>query len=95
MGSVGYDFNQGNEMQVSLELCEYRKASKELLLSSSHTRGFPDRIDIVSHHTGNVVTFAVDVQAGIDCEFWDGEQCEYVPVEPNDRVHRLTIHNFG
>jgi hypothetical protein len=81
--------------QVSLEACEYRKATKTLLLSSTHTRGFPDLVDIVSHHTGNVVTFAVDVQAGIDCEFWDGEECHYVPVEPNARVECLVIHNFG
>jgi hypothetical protein len=79
---------------LELSACEYQKAQKLLVVSSDITGGFPDAIRVVSHHTGKVVLFEVDVQAGIDHEFWDGEMCEYVPVEATPNVTRLVVSNF-
>lgn len=80
--------------RLQLSECEYRKAQKLLVVSSSVTPGFPRSVEVVSHHTGKVIKFEVDVEAGIAAEFWDGEMCEYIPVEPCERVERLVISNF-
>jgi hypothetical protein len=49
---------------------------------------------VQSHYTGAVIEFEVDVEAGIAAEFWDGEMCEYVPVEPVPNVVKLVVSNF-
>jgi hypothetical protein len=74
--------------------CEYRKAQKTLIVSSELTPGFPERVRVTSDVTGRTVDFVVDVEAGIAAEFWDGEMCEYKPVEPMDRVICLVISHF-
>jgi len=80
---------------LALSACEYRKASKTLVASSALVGpGFPNRIEVLSHHTGKVVVFEVDIQAGIEHEFWDGEECEYVPVDPIPNVAKLVISNL-
>lgn len=80
---------------LALSACEYQKSSKTLVASSALVGpGFPARIEVLSHHTGKVVVFEVDVEAGIAHEFWDGEECHYAPVEPVPHVLKLVISNF-
>jgi hypothetical protein len=80
---------------LALSACEYRKASKTLVVSSALVGpGFPEKIEVKSHHTGKVIAFVVDVEAGIACEFWDGEECHYVPVDPVANVEKLVVSNF-
>ena len=82
------------KVELGLSDCEYRKDSKLLVVSSTLTSGFPNTVLVKSEKTGRVIEFEVDVQAGIDNEFWDGEMCEYVPVEPVLTVSRLVVSNF-
>lgn len=80
---------------LALSACEYRKASKTLVVSSALVGpGFPKKIEVKSHHTGAVIEFEVDLEAGIANEFWDGELCEYVPVVPVPNVVKLVVSNF-
>jgi O-acetylhomoserine/O-acetylserine sulfhydrylase-like pyridoxal-dependent enzyme len=79
--------------QISTADCEFRKEDKTLLVSHRLVKdGFPVQIDVVSSHTGKIVTFKVDQEAAEAAEFWDGEECHYVPVTEVPNVRRLVIH---
>jgi hypothetical protein len=74
--------------------CEFRKATKTLRVAHSLIGGgFPAEIQVVSVHTGKIMTFKQDIEAGIANEFWDGEMCEYVPAEPLPNVAKLVVYN--
>lgn len=73
--------------------CEFRKATKTLLAARALVGGFPKEIQVQSAHTGRVMSFVQDVQAAIEHEFWDGEECWYVPTEPLANVVKLVVYN--
>ena len=77
-----------------LEHCSFRKETGTLVLASEFfAGGFPEEVDITSHHTGVTVRFRKDVEAGIANEFWDGEMCEYIPVDPTNNCRKLVVHH--
>lgn len=73
--------------------CEFIKARKVLRVTRAVVGGFPQKIEVVSSNTGRKMVFVVDVEAGMANEFWDGEMCEYVPVEPLPNVVKLVVYN--
>jgi hypothetical protein len=80
-------------IEVNTADCEFRKATKTLVIA--HTRiggGFPDTVRVTSHHTGRAVEFVRDVEAAIAAEFWDGEECHYKPANDLPNVEKLVIH---
>lgn len=81
---------------VPLKYASFRKEQGVLVLSSEFLGGcFPEEIIMESHHTGNTVLFVQDKEAAIKAEFWDGEQCEYIPVNPTNNCNRLVVvHEF-
>lgn len=81
---------------VPLEYCGFNKATGTLVVASEFFGGsFPAEVSVKSHHTGNVVLFVQDKEAAIKAEFWDGEQCEYIPVNPTNNCNRLVVvHEF-
>jgi hypothetical protein len=80
--------------QISTADCTFEKASKTLFVKHDLVGGgFPEKIDVISAYTGMVVTFTVDIEAGMAAEFWDGEECHYVPESEVPNVKTLVIHN--
>jgi hypothetical protein len=79
---------------VDLADCEFNRERKLLKLNSVFTHGgFPQHFDVHSKTTNKTVRFNIDVQAGIDNEFWDGVQAEYTPAEEVDTVNKLVIYH--
>lgn len=81
---------------IPLKLCEYNKATKTLLLASEYWGGgFPNEVDIKSHHTGKTVHFVrVDEHSPFwDQDGWDGEQMVYVPTEPVPNVVKMAVYH--
>lgn len=80
---------------VSLEVCEYRKDKRVLLMSDSHI-GMPLTFFVKSHKTGKEVRF-IPVRPGdalFDPDQWDGEQQIYRPLGMVDSVDHLVIHRY-
>ena len=82
--------------KVSLQLCDFHKPSRKLTLASEYfAGGFPQEIEIHSHHTGRSVAFR-PVQQGDplwDEDGWDGEQCIYRPIQFVPNVDYLIVHH--
>lgn len=80
-------------IEIETADCTFRKADKTLLIPQSLTgRGFPDTVRITSNHTGRTVDFVRDTEAALAAEFWDGEECHYIPLDHLPNVARLVIH---
>jgi hypothetical protein len=64
-------------------------------MSSSQLAGrcFPQTIVVHSHHTGRSVKFVQDREAAERNEFWDGEACQYKPVEFVPNVKSLMVYH--
>ena len=79
---------------IDLKLCEYRKETKVLLLSSEYY-GMPLTFYVKSHHTGNVIRFVPVNPADplFDEDHWDGEQQIYRPVGDAPNVDHMVIYN--
>lgn len=77
--------------------CEYDQTRKIMRVASEIFRdcGFPKEFEVESVHTGDVVKFVVDQEAAMAAEFWDGEMCEYIPVDPayRARVKKFVIYH--
>jgi hypothetical protein len=83
-------------LTVSLELCEYRKARKSLVLSSEPFAGrFPKQFMVRSHHTGKEVRFVAinEYDVLFDQDQWDGEQMIYRPVGNVSTVDYAVVHH--
>ena len=79
---------------ISTRDCEFVSKHKVLRVpSEKFAGGFPSIITVMSHHTGKVIDFKVDVEAAIAAESWDGEMCEYVPTEKVANVNRLVVYH--
>jgi len=81
---------------VSLVLTDMRwyEADGFLWCDSLKTNGrFPDQINVASHWTGKVVRFVKDYARNEANEWYDGEQCDYRPVDPSGNVVRLSVCN--
>jgi hypothetical protein len=80
-------------IELSLQQFQFVRKSGLLSIASKYVNGrqFPDTIDIRSHHTGRVVRFVKDTEAAIRNEFWDGEACQYKPLEPIPNVKSLMV----
>lgn len=77
---------------VDLAHCSFRKETGVLTVASEFFGGsFPNEVSVRSHVTGNVVRFVPDEAAAIAAEFWDGEMCEYIPIDPVNNCKRLVI----
>jgi len=62
--------------------------------SSKTNKKFPKQINVTSHWTGRQVRFVVDYARNEVNEWYDGEQCDYRPVDPSGNVERLSVcHN--
>jgi hypothetical protein len=86
------------ERTLNLQVNELKFNKARKTLSIPHNAcgfrgGFPDVVNVFSPRTNRTVKFVVDVEAGMDHEFWDGEQCQYMPVEQVATVESLTIYN--
>jgi hypothetical protein len=81
---------------IPLEYCTFNKETGVLVVASEFFAGsFPTEVSIKSTFTGNVVRFVKDEAAAIAAEFWDGEMCEYVPIDPVNNCKRLVvIHEY-
>lgn len=81
---------------ISLEYCSFDKTTGVLRAASEFFGGcFPKEVCVKSQHTGNVVRFVVDEEAALKAEFWDGEMCEYIPIDPTNNCNRLVvIHEY-
>jgi len=79
---------------VCLALCEFKKETKTLLLSSMHTGRFPPALLLKSHKTGKDVLFThIQPDHPDYCEDgWDGEQAVYEPNIQIPNVKKLVIH---
>lgn len=73
----------------------YDKATKTLLgeLSDLRLSGFPKRLVVTSHHTGNKATFMYDEEAAMRAEFWDGMEAHYRCMEPRANAEYLILIN--
>ena len=73
---------------------EFNASSK--VLSVAYQGQFPDTIQVLSHHSGRVVTFTVDGEASIRNEGWDGEMCEYIAWNPGEapNVKKVVLHRM-
>lgn len=81
---------------VPLEYCSFNQKAGVLVVASEFFGGtFPKEVSVKSNHTGNIVRFVQDEEAAVKAEFWDGEQCEYIPVDPTNNCNRLVvIHEY-
>jgi hypothetical protein len=80
--------------QFTTDQFSFDKVNKRLIASSTDLglSGFPQSIKVKSVKTGREVTFVVDKEAAINAEFWDGEMCEYIPVNTKKiNVEKLVI----
>jgi hypothetical protein len=81
-------------LSVSLALFEYSREKKTLQCSSSTFQPRAARFNVVSHHTGETVTFEEDLDDMMSNEFYDGEAKSYRPVQPLGSVVRLFVTNW-
>ena len=79
---------------VSLNICDFDKTAKTLRLRADAFAGrFPQKFEVVSHHTGAKVVFQ---HIGpdhplFDEDHWDGEMAIYEPVSPTPGVAVLVL----
>ena len=79
---------------IDLTHCSFNREKGHLSCSTEPFGGcFPKEVSIKSHVTGNVVRFVQDVIRAQAHEFWDGEMCEYVPIDPTNNCNRLVLHH--
>jgi len=80
---------------VSLEVCEYRKDKRVLLMSDSHI-GMPLTFFVKSHYTGKEVRFIPVKPTDVlfDPDQWDGEQQIYRPLHSIPGVDHMVIHRY-
>lgn len=78
--------------QISTADCRFE--GKVLMVATEVVGGFPKQIDVVSSHTGKVVTFVQDTKLAMEKEFWDGEMMAYLPTTEVKNVKALAISNF-
>lgn len=81
-------------MLISTADCRFDKATKTLVTPLPQGFvSFPKEVDMVSHHTGKIVTF-VTLQPGdkgYDEDHWDGEMQGYKPKTPLPNVQLLML----
>lgn len=79
---------------ISLAHFDFDPSNGSLTISSDSFGGmFPTEIIVHSHHTGNQIKFIIDHAAAARNEFWDGEMCEYIPIQPTNNCSRLTVYH--
>lgn len=87
-----------NIPKVSLKKFEYAKNTGTLTSGtiSCNLSGFPREIDVVSHHTGEIIRFRqVSYEdPWCDHDFWDGEMMVYRPVTAVKNVGKLVLGHF-
>jgi hypothetical protein len=80
-------------IEITTTDCTFRKEGKTLVFANPEIGGgFPDTVRVTSTHTGRTVDFVRDTEAAIAAEFWDGEECHYIPASPLRNVEKLVIH---
>ena len=81
---------------VNLRYCSFNKDTKTLTVASEFFGGvFPPEVVISSHYSNKTVRFIKDQEAAIANEFWDGEMCEYRPIDDAGNCERLVlIHEY-
>lgn len=77
-------------MKLTTQDCQFDKVNKRLVYNQPH-QTFPQFVILKSSHTGREVLFVEDTEMALKHEFWDGQECWYIPNGDLQKVEHLVI----